>query len=42
MGGVPISGLTDFEPIRRFSFNTDFKLDATYIITRWDIIKALS
>jgi arylformamidase len=27
-GGVPISGLADFEPIRRFSFNADFKLDA--------------
>ena len=27
VGGVPISGLADFEPIRRFSFNSDFKLD---------------
>jgi len=27
-GGVPISGLADFEPIRRFSFNSDFRLDA--------------
>jgi arylformamidase len=27
VGGVPISGLADFEPIRRFSFNADFKLD---------------
>ena len=28
VGGVPISGLADFEPIRRFSFNSDFRLDA--------------
>ena len=27
VGGMPISGLADFEPIRRFSFNSDFKLD---------------
>ena len=27
VGGVPISGLADFEPIRRFSFNSDFRLD---------------
>ena len=26
-GGVPISGLVDFEPIRLFSFNSDFRLD---------------
>jgi arylformamidase len=26
-GGVPISGLFDFAPLRLFSFNTDFKLD---------------
>jgi arylformamidase len=27
VGGVPISGLVDFEPIRLFSFNSDFRLD---------------
>jgi arylformamidase len=26
-GGVPISALVDFDPIRRFSFNSDFRLD---------------
>jgi arylformamidase len=26
-GGVPISALVDFEPIRLFSFNSDFRLD---------------
>src|SRR5205085_12456896 len=31
VGGVPISGLADFEPIRRFSFNADFKLDAAAV-----------
>ena len=30
-GGVPISGLADFEPIRRFSFNSDFRLDAAAV-----------
>jgi arylformamidase len=30
-GGVPISGLADFEPIRRFSFNADFRLDAAAV-----------
>jgi arylformamidase len=30
-GGVPISGLADFEPIRRFSFNSDFGLDAAAV-----------
>src|SRR2546423_3320560 len=30
-GGVPISGLVDFEPIRRFSFNRDFGLDAAAV-----------
>ena len=27
VGGVPISALVDFEPIRLFSFNSDFRLD---------------
>ena len=27
VGGVPISGLVDFEPLRRHSFNADFHLD---------------
>ena len=27
VGGVPISGLVDFEPLRRHSFNADFFLD---------------
>jgi arylformamidase len=27
VGGVPMSGIVDFEPIRLFSFNADFKLD---------------
>lgn len=27
VGGVPISGLVDFEPLRHFSFNADYKLD---------------
>jgi arylformamidase len=27
-GGVPISGVFDFEPLMQFSFNADFKLDA--------------
>ncbi|MBC8024298.1 MAG: alpha/beta hydrolase [Burkholderiales bacterium] len=31
VGGVPISGIADFEPIRRFSFNTDFRLDAAAV-----------
>jgi len=31
VGGVPISGLADFEPIRRFSFNSDFRLDAAAV-----------
>jgi arylformamidase len=31
VGGVPISGLADFEPIRRFSFNADFRLDAAAV-----------
>lgn len=26
-GGVSISGIVDFEPLRHFSFNSDFKLD---------------
>ncbi|HUQ28858.1 MAG TPA: alpha/beta hydrolase [Usitatibacter sp.] len=26
-GGVPISGIVDFAPIERFSFNSDFQLD---------------
>jgi len=26
-GGVPISAIVDFAPIRRFSFNSDFRLD---------------
>jgi arylformamidase len=26
-GGIPISAISEFEPIRIFSFNTDFKLD---------------
>ena len=30
-GGVPISGLVDFEPLRLFSFNADFKLDAAAV-----------
>ena len=29
VGGVPISGIFDFEPLVQFSFNADFKLDAT-------------
>ena len=28
VGGVPISGVFDFEPLMQFSFNADFKLDA--------------
>ena len=28
VGGVPISGIFDFEPLRRHSFNADFLLDA--------------
>jgi arylformamidase len=28
VGGVPISGIVDFEPLRRHSFNADFFLDA--------------
>jgi arylformamidase len=27
VGGVPISAIVDFEPLRHFSFNTDFQLD---------------
>jgi arylformamidase len=27
VGGVPISGIVDFEPLRHFSFNADYKLD---------------
>lgn len=27
VGGVPISGIFDFEPLRHFSFNADFALD---------------
>jgi arylformamidase len=27
VGGVPISGIFDFAPLRLFSFNTDFRLD---------------
>ena len=27
VGGVPVSALVDFEPIRLFSFNSDFRLD---------------
>ena len=30
-GGVPISGLFDFEPMRAFSFNADFGLDAAAV-----------
>lgn len=26
-GGVPISGIVDFEPLRHFSFNADFRLE---------------
>jgi len=28
VGGVPVSGIVDFEPLRRHSFNADFFLDA--------------
>jgi arylformamidase len=28
VGGAPLSGVFDFEPIRLFSFNADFRLDA--------------
>jgi arylformamidase len=31
VGGVPVSGVFDFEPLRHFSFNADFKLDAPAI-----------
>jgi arylformamidase len=31
VGGVPISGLFDFEPLRQFSFNADFRLDAAAV-----------
>ena len=27
VGGVPVSGLYDFEPLRHFSFNSEFRLD---------------
>jgi arylformamidase len=27
VGGVPVSGLCDFAPLRQFSFNADFRLD---------------
>jgi arylformamidase len=27
VGGVPISGVFDFAPLRQFSFNADFRLD---------------
>jgi len=27
-GAVPVSGVFDFEPLRLFSFNSDFRLDA--------------
>ena len=30
-GGVPISGIFDFEPMRLFSFNSDFALDAAAV-----------
>ena len=30
-GGVPISGIFDFEPMRLFSFNADFGLDAAAV-----------
>jgi arylformamidase len=28
VGGVPLSGVFDFAPLRQFSFNSDFRLDA--------------
>ena len=31
VGGVPISGVFDFAPLRLFSFNADFKLDAAAV-----------
>ncbi|HZZ95035.1 MAG TPA: alpha/beta hydrolase [Usitatibacter sp.] len=30
-GAVPISGIFDFEPLRLFSFNSDFRLDAASV-----------
>jgi arylformamidase len=30
-GGVPISGVFDFAPLRQFSFNADFRLDAAAV-----------
>jgi arylformamidase len=38
VGGVPISGLVDFDPIRRFSFNSDFRLDDA-AVERLDLYK---
>ena len=31
VGGVPFSGIYDFEPLLEFSFNSDFKLDAAAV-----------
>jgi len=28
VGGVPVSGIVDFEPLLQFSFNADFRMDA--------------
>jgi arylformamidase len=44
-GGVPISALVDFEPIRLFSFNSDFRLDEAAVqrlglLTRTPTIRA--
>ena len=38
VGGVPLSGLVDFEPMRRFSFNSDFRLDDD-AVARLDLYK---
>lgn len=37
VGGVPISALVDFEPIRLFSFNSDFRLDEA-AVRRLDLV----
>jgi arylformamidase len=44
-GGVPISGLVDFEPMRLFSFNADYRLDEAAVkrlglLTRTPTIRA--
>jgi arylformamidase len=37
-GAVPISGLFEFEPLRLFSFNSDFRLDAD-AVARLDLLR---